>query len=90
MGVFSLNDLLKRNRVESNTGTPVELVLEFDPMETKGMQEALHEIHHHEHTKSDDQENIESKNKNQNVTAIDETRDQNLIEEYLGQLGMGK
>jgi hypothetical protein len=34
----------------SVTNTLEEFVLELDPMETKGVQEALQSVHHHEYT----------------------------------------
>ena len=47
-------------RCEQGAAALVELVLEFNPVESEGMKEGLHEVHRHEYSESERDEDKES------------------------------
>ena len=47
--VLLVEDSAEAEGLVDVTSTNEELVLEFDPVKTKGVEEALQHIHHHEH-----------------------------------------
>ena len=56
-GHFSLKNSLEGIRNELVAISLVELVLEFNPMESEGVQEAFHGIHAHEYKECECEEN---------------------------------
>ena len=83
----SLNfyDLLDGDRRELESITLVELAHELDPMETQRVQEALHDVHDHEHTESGTNEDKEAHEHHQDAVGL-EAWDEGAIVEHFGQL----
>lgn len=54
------------------------------------MQEAFHEVHHHEHGERNGHEYVEAEEEHNNTSTINEARNQTLIKEDLGQLRVSK
>jgi len=64
LGQNILQDGLVSEWLEGISITFVELVLELDPMETEGMQEALKGVHAHEYTETNTPEGWEGEETN--------------------------
>jgi hypothetical protein len=79
---------LERKRKELATCAFVELVLEFDPVQTKRVEECRQTLHHHEHTKCSHEPN-EKPNHNENGTA-GEVLNNRFLPKHSRELPVGK
>jgi hypothetical protein len=82
------NDLLEGVRREADTISVEKLVLELDPVKTKGVKEALEHIHHEQDTKGDTGKHTETKVGSEPVDV--EGGKHSLLPENSGELGVSK
>ena len=71
------------------TTSSEELLHEFDPVETQGVQEALKDVHAHQHAESGPHKDVPPKHHRHNAVRF-ETSSQTVVIENLGKLGMSK
>ncbi len=83
-----MNNHLDGDWGEFETIALVELAHEFDPVETKRVQETLHYVHDHQDAKRGSNENKEADEHEEDIIGL-ESRHQSTIVEDLGELGMG-
>lgn len=77
-----IEDLLDGDRVELETVALVELRHKLDPMKTKGVEEALHDIHDHEHTEGSADKDEEADEHEKNVTRLEAGDEGAVIEDF--------
>ena len=83
-----LDDLLETVGSEADTIGGKELVLEFDPVKTKGVQEALEHVHHQQDTKGDTSKDTVA---NEGSKPVDvQSRKHGLLPKHSGELGVSK
>jgi hypothetical protein len=61
LGLLSFEDLFNGEGRKFVARALIKLVLEFNPVEPKGVQKGLHQVHHHQHANSEGHESEEPK-----------------------------